>query len=124
MRRSWWAVVGLLAMAAPVVAQSGAVRVLASNGVTGALEEIKAQCENTVGHPLAIQYDTTANLKKKMDAGEPFDVTLLTAEAVDDLNKEGKLAAGTRTAIARVGIGIGVRQGTPKADTSTPDAVK
>ncbi len=124
MSKSWLATVALLALAVPALAQRGTVRVLASNGVTGALEEIKAQCEQAVGHPLAIEYNTTANLKQKMEAGEPFDVTLLTAEAVDELNKEGKLAPGTRTAIARVGIGIGVRQGTPKADTSTPEAVK
>jgi ABC-type molybdate transport system substrate-binding protein len=33
------------------VAQAPAVRVLASNGVQGALNEIIPQCERAIGHP-------------------------------------------------------------------------
>lgn len=105
-------------------AQAPAVRVLASNGVQGALNEIIPQCERTIGHPLSVEFGTTATLKPRIEGGEAFDFTVLTSEAVDALIKEGKLAADSRADVARVGIGIGIRAGAAKPDVSTPEALK
>jgi molybdate transport system substrate-binding protein len=105
-------------------AQAPAIRVFASNGVQGALNEIIPQCERTVGHPLAVQWGTTASLKQKIEGGEPFDFTILTSDAVDALIKEGKIAADSRANAARVGIGIGIRAGSAKPDITTPEALK
>ena len=116
------AIVFLFAQGTP--AQAPAVRVLASNGVQGALNEIIPQCERTIGHPLSVEFGTTATLKPKIEGGEAFDLTVLTSEAVDALIKEGKVAAESRADVARVGIGIGVRAGGAKPDVSTPDALK
>src|ERR1700752_467588 len=74
------------------VAQGSAVRVLVSNGMKAALEELQPQCERAIGHPLALQYNSTLSVKKMIEAGEGFDVTLITTEAIDDLIKKGKLA--------------------------------
>lgn len=105
-------------------AQAPAVRVLASNGVQGALNEIIPQCERAIGHPLAVEFGTTATLKPRIESGEAFDFTLLTSEAIDALIKEGKVAADSRANAARVGIGIGIRAGAAKPDVSTPEALK
>ena len=105
-------------------AQAPAVRVLASNGVQGALNEIIPQCERAIGHPLAVEFGTTATLKPRIESGEAFDFTLLTSEAIDALIKEGKVAADSRVNSARVGIGIGIRAGAAKPDVSTPEALK
>jgi molybdate transport system substrate-binding protein len=107
-----------------VAAQALAVRVLASNGVQGALNEIIPQCERAIGHPLAVEFGTTATLKPRIESGEAFDFTLLTSEAIDALIKEGKVAADSRANAARVGIGIGIRAGAAKPDVSTPEALK
>src|SRR6266850_377168 len=54
---------------------------------------------------------------------------LLIASAVgndavlDDLIKQGAVV-GTRVDIARTGVGVGVREGAPKPDISTPEAFK
>ncbi len=105
-------------------AQSSPITVLASNGVRAVIEQLKPQCERTIGHPLAIQYGSTTDLVKKIDAGASFDLTILTAEAVDRLVKSGKVAAASRTAIARCGVGVGIRAGAPKPDIATPEAMK
>jgi molybdate transport system substrate-binding protein len=105
-------------------AQAPAVRVLASNGVQGALNEIIPQCERAIGHPLAVEFGTTATLKPRIESGEAFDFTVLTSEAIDALIKEGKVAADSRANAARVGIGIGIRAGAAKPDVSTPEALK
>jgi molybdate transport system substrate-binding protein len=106
------------------VAQAPAVRVLASNGVQGALNEIIPQCERAIGHPLSVEFGTTASLKPRIEGGEAFDFTILTSDAIDALTKEGKIGADSRANVARVGIGIGIRGGAVKPDVSTAEALR
>jgi molybdate transport system substrate-binding protein len=114
----------ILLFAQGSAAPATAIRVLASNGVQGALNEIVPQCERAVGHPLSVEFGTTATLKPRIESGEAFDFTVLTSEAIDTLIKEGKVAADSRANAARVGIGIGIRAGAAKPDISTPEALK
>ncbi len=51
-------------------------------------------------------------------------MAILTTGGVDDLIKQGKLAAATRAALARSPIGVAVRKGAPKPDISTTEAFK
>jgi len=110
--------------AASLVAQPATIHVLVSNGARAVAEDLRAQCEEAIGHPLAIEYSAAALLKQKVDAGEQFDVALLTQEVIDELMKEGKVAADSGVDLGRVGLGIGIRSGAPKPDISTPDALK
>jgi molybdate transport system substrate-binding protein len=112
----------LFAQQAP--AQTAPVRVIASNGVKGVLDEVRPQSEKAIGHPLSIEFGTTATLKKEIDAGAPFDVVILTSEAIDALAKDGKIAASTRHEVSRVGIGVGIRAGAAKPDIGTAEALK
>ena len=100
------------------------MRVLASNGVRAMIEQLQPQCERAIGHPLTVQFNSTAGLKQRIDAGEPFDVAILTSEGVDDLIKAGKITSASRAELARCGIGLGIRKGAPKPDIGTPDALK
>jgi molybdate transport system substrate-binding protein len=105
-------------------AQDSAVRVMASNGMKAALEQLESQCERATGHPLALQFSSTAALKKRIEAGEGFDVTVIAAEAISDLIKQGKLAGDSRKDVAQSQLGIGVRTGAPKPDIGSPEALK
>jgi molybdate transport system substrate-binding protein len=116
--------IAILALAGTATAQTGPVHVLASNGVRAVIEELRPQCERTIGHALEIQFGSTTDLAKKIEAGEPFDLTILTTEAIDRLIRSGRLAAATRADIARCGVGVGIRAGAPKPNISTPDAMK
>jgi molybdate transport system substrate-binding protein len=110
--------------APPAAAQGTPVRVLVSNGMKAALQELQPQCERAIGHSLDLQFNSTASVKQKIEAGEAFDVTIISMEAIDDLIKQGRLAGSSRAGIARSKLGIGIRVGTLKPDIHTPERLK
>ena len=63
-------------------------------------------------------------LKQKVDAGEKFDLLIMPTQALLALDTAGKLAVGTRRLLVRVGIGIAIREGVPKPNITTPDALR
>src|SRR5215467_15669220 len=96
---------------APAAAQSSSIQVLVSNGLKASMEDLHKSCEASVGHPLDIRYNSTASVKKSIEAGDRFDVTMITTEAIEDLVKQGKLGADTKTSIGRSELGIGIKSG-------------
>jgi molybdate transport system substrate-binding protein len=118
----------IAALTAAIVFQAPAkdteVRVFVSNGVKAVMEELQPQCERAIGHPLVMQFGSTASLIRRIEAGETFDAAFLTTEAIDGLIREGKLAAATRADVGRAGIGVAVRKGAPMPDIDTPEAMK
>jgi molybdate transport system substrate-binding protein len=105
-------------------APPAAVRVLSSNAVKGILDDLQPQIERAIGRPLSIEFSTSTALKGKIEQGEPFDVAILVPALLDELAKQGHLVAESQVNLARTGVGVGSREGTPKADVSTPDALK
>jgi len=100
------------------------IRVLASNGVKSVLEEIGPAFERANGHALAIEFGVGAGLKRRIESGEAFDLAILTGTAIDDLARQGKVDALSRVAIARSGVGVGVKKGAAHPDIVTADALK
>jgi molybdate transport system substrate-binding protein len=119
-----WSLLFAQPAAAQATGQSTNVRVLASDGVKPAVEELIPKMEHSVGHRVTMEFDSSKRLESQIEAGEAFDVAILTTDSIDMLIKQGKIAAATRTEIARSGIGVGIRAGAPKPDISTPDALK
>jgi molybdate transport system substrate-binding protein len=114
----------LLSMSVHDAAAQDAVRVLVSNGLKAAIEELQPACERAIGRPLALEFNSTAGLKAKIEAGDRFDATLITREAIDDLIKQNKAAAGSRTELGRSPLVIGIRAGATRGDIHTSDALK
>lgn len=104
--------------------QAAEIKVLSSNGVKTVLEELAPQFEKATGHKVVFRFAPAAELKAQIEQGEAFDVTILTAAAIDDLVKQGKLDAATRADVARSGAGVAIRKGAPKPDIATADAFK
>ena len=107
-----------------VVATAAEVKVMAGTALVGAFGELVPQFERATGHKLVIQYGATGTFKRQVEAGEAVDLVIIGSEGVDDLIKQGKIAAETRVELARVGIGMAVRAGAPKPDISSVDAFK
>jgi molybdate transport system substrate-binding protein len=118
------ATIGIAALLAAASIPAAEIKVLASNGVKAALEELAPAFERATGNKVVIAFGLAAVLKRQIEAGEAFDLAILTSAGIDDLAKQGKVDAASRAAIARSGVGIGIRKGAPRPDIGTPDALK
>jgi molybdate transport system substrate-binding protein len=105
-------------------AQSAELRVMTSDGMKAVVQELTPEIERSTGRKLALQFDSSKNLRDKIMPGEPFDAAIITSDVLDALIQQGKITAASRREISRTGIGVGVRAGAPKPDVSTPEALK
>ena len=111
-----------------LLAATGAVRAaeinaFISTAIKAATDELLPPFERANGHTIRASYAPSGALIPRFERGEPVDVFLTDAPAIDSLIQQGKIVGG-RTDLARTGIGICVRKGAPKPDVSTPDALK
>jgi len=105
-------------------AQAAEVRVLCSNGLKAVMEDLAPQFEKATGNKVVVTFGLAAEFKQQIEAGQPFDVAVLTPPLIDDLIKQGKMAPDTRAVIARTGLGIMIRAGGRKPDVTTTEAFK
>ena len=105
-------------------ANAAEIKVFSTIGVQAALEELTPKFEKASGHKLTITWATAALLVKRVQAGENADLMVLTKQSLDALTKDGKASAGDDAVFASSGMGLVVKQGTPKPDISTPEAFK
>ncbi len=105
-------------------AAAAEIKVLTAGAFKQIVVTLAPEFERQTGHKLVIANDTVGALMKKIAGGEPFDVTFLSPAAIDTLIKDGKVAAGSRANIARVGVGVMVKEGAAKPDIGTVDAFK
>src|SRR5262245_30677565 len=105
-------------------ARAEEIRVLSSVGIKAVVEVLAPQFEQKTKHKVTTVFDLAGVLKTRIEGGEPFDVAILTAPLVDELVSKGKIAAATRTDVARVGLGLMIRAGAPKPDVSTVEAFR
>jgi molybdate transport system substrate-binding protein len=80
--------------------------------------------ERTGGGTVAVSFGLTSALKKEIEAGAAFDVTLLPRTEIDALEQTGKIAAGTAADVTRSAIGVAVRAGASKPDIASAAAFK
>jgi molybdate transport system substrate-binding protein len=118
MNRSWPLAAALLVLLQGQAAVHAAeLQVLSSNALTGVLGELVPAFEQASGNTLVVRFDTTQALTEGVSRGEEFDVAILTHAAAQSLAASGKCSSGTD--IARSGLGVAVRAGTPKPDIAT-----
>src|SRR5437879_2083248 len=103
-------------------ARAAEIRVLSTPTLKTTLDELGPKFERATGHKLVTKFDAVAALKRQIEAGEMFDVTILLPVAIDDLIKQGKVVG--RTDISRSAVGVAVRAGTSKPDVGSIDALK
>src|SRR6516162_5904182 len=114
----------LMAAGAPRAAAGAEIKVLTAGAFKQVLLALVPDFERATGHKVTVQNDTVSSTALRIEGGEAFDLAVLTPKAVDDLAKEGKFVAGSRANLARVAVGVVVKDGTPKPDIGSVAAFK
>jgi molybdate transport system substrate-binding protein len=113
-----------LAIIAANPAASDELKIFGSRVTKMIVEDVGPQFEQATGHHLVVLSDVAAVMKRRIEAGEPFDLAVLVNFQADEMIKKGKLASDTRADIMKAGIGVAVRRGAPLPDISTVEAFK
>nr|WP_269139740.1 substrate-binding domain-containing protein [Burkholderia diffusa] len=100
------------------------LKVFSTPTLKSALVELAPRFEWETGHRLAATYDNAATLKRRIEAGEAFDVAILLPAQVDDLIRTGKLVSSTRVDVAKATVGMAMRADAPAPNIGTVDAFR
>src|SRR5437588_1195790 len=122
MHRAVVAIVFVFACA--TAADAAEVKILTAGAMKAVVLELVPQFEKETGHKLVVDNDTAGGLAKRIEGNELFDVAVITPGVIDDLATKKKVAADSRANVARVGVGVVVKEGAPLPDISTVDAFK
>src|SRR5689334_19901280 len=104
-------------MATP--AQAEEIRLVSSVAARAVIEALLPAFEQSTKHTVTPVFGIAAELKTKVEAGEPFDVAILTAPLLDDLIARGVVDKASRSVVARSGLGLMIKAGAPKPDVSS-----
>jgi molybdate transport system substrate-binding protein len=105
-------------------ASAAEIKVLSAGAYGQVLAALQPAFEQATKDKLTTDQDPVGQLAKRIEAGESFDVAIMTPAALNALEKKAKIAPGSRTLLARVGIGVVVKAGAPRPNISTLAAFK
>src|SRR6478736_9582753 len=98
------ALLSLFALVQPV--HSAELKIFGSRVTKVIVGELGPQFEKATGYTPVVVADVAAVMKRRIEAGEPFDLAVLVDFQIDDLIKSGRLVAETRTDVMKTGIGV------------------
>lgn len=121
-----WLLAGSLA--ACVAGGDGAlaveINVLSAGAVQEAEKAIAEDFRHATGNKVNFTVGTVGQIQEKLKSGAPADVIVVSAAALEQLEKSGDVRARSGAALGRIGIGVGVKEGAPAPDISTPEKFK
>jgi molybdate transport system substrate-binding protein len=88
------------------------------------LAELAGAYEGRGGVVVAFESVGGVDAAQRVQAGEPFDVVVLASDAIDKLIAAGRVVAGSKADIVRSGVAMAVRQGAPRPDVGTEEALR
>jgi molybdate transport system substrate-binding protein len=95
------------------------VRLVASNAVKEVVQELAPEFEARTGHRLIATWGGTPDVIRAAEEGQAFDLVIISLAAVTDLERRGKLEAGTHREFVASAIGAAVAPSGPRFDVST-----
>lgn len=117
----FWAMVAGIALAG--AAQAAELTVMSGGAIEPGLRAAVAAFEKQTGHKVAITFQTTPQMTKRVAAGDSFDVIIAPPAAVRQFAAAGKVEAGG-VDVGRVGSGVAVRPGAPVPAIATADDIR
>jgi molybdate transport system substrate-binding protein len=116
------AIAFVVGFGAPALAADD-IKVLSASALKVIVTELAEQFRKESGHTARLEFATAGAVEKRILAGETPDVFIATDVQMKGIADKG-LIGGAPVVIARVGVGIAVKEGTPKPDISNIEALK
>src|SRR5882757_5614364 len=120
----WMIAASAALLLAGIPANAAELKIFVGGAMTETVEKIGANFAKASGNKLDYVSDTTGALQKRLAAGDKADVLVVTAAGLDALEKESRVAAGSRTQLVRALIGVATRPNGAAPDLASPDAFK
>ena len=95
------------------------LKVLSAGAIKPVIADALPDFERRTGHRVTIENDTAGGLARRVRAGEKFDLLVMPLPALQQLAGEGAVVPATLLPLARVGIGVAVKQGAPVPPMAT-----
>lgn len=114
--RKLFAWAGLCAAVAALPASAAEIKVLSAGAFKPVVAALAQRFEQRSGHKLVVENDTAGALAKRIEAGEAFDLLVAPPAVIEQLTRSGKVASTGSARLAKVAIGVAVKQGTPLPD--------
>ena len=100
-------------------ANAAEIKVLTAGAFKPVVVAVAAEFAKRSGHTLVVDNDTAGALVRRVGSGEAFDLVVATPSALEQMAQAGRLAPNASTRLARVAIGVAVKQGAPLPDIGT-----
>ena len=113
----------LILIVSSTLAAAAEVRVLSVGSTQIAARVIATEFEKQTRNKVTFTIRPPFDIDKEL-AEKTFDAVILSVPAMDNHDEAGDLAPMSRVALARVGVGVVVKQGGPVPDVSTPQKLK
>jgi molybdate transport system substrate-binding protein len=97
---------------------------MSTKAVEEALSSLLPRYEKVSGNTVKTIWDGTTVVPKRIASGEVVDIVIVPAPVIDDLIRQGMLAAGSRVDFVKSKIGAAVRPGASRPDISSSEALK
>lgn len=105
-------------------ADAADITVLATPAIKEAYAELVPAFEQQTQNKVTTTWVGTADLAKRVRGGEVFDAVICASSLLEELTDTGKLMAGSRSDVARSGVGVAVKVGAPKPDFGSEEALR
>ncbi len=101
------------------------ITLLGGSAVTAVMTELIPKFEQSSGHKVLSDLDgAIGTMTDRIMNGEAADVGIVSGAQIDTLVRDGRVLAGSRVDLAKVGIGVFVRKDAPKPDIGSVEAFK
>jgi molybdate transport system substrate-binding protein len=116
--------VAFFGITAGSTARAAEIKLLCAVALQPAMVVLIPDFEKSSGHKITITYGTAGAVADRVQKGEAVDMVISSVPLIDQLQAQGRVVAGGRVNIAKVGVGVFVRKGVAKPDLSSADAFK
>ena len=114
----------LLGITAGTRGKAAEIKLLSASALHPAIDALIPEFEKSSGHKVTVAYGNAGAIAERFQKGEAADLLINAAPLMDQLRAQGKVVAGDRVIIAKVGVGAFVRKSAAKPDISSTDAFK